>query len=97
MQLTVDNSEILEVVSFLKGAVMPVESMRDEFPVGVDIVKDDVRIGGTAGCEDDDLCELSQLLEELLDIGPDPDSCLNSLWCTARMPPLSKGKFSFTV
>ena len=39
-QFTIDHSEIFEVVSFFKSAVLAIESMRDVLFIRIEVVKD---------------------------------------------------------
>jgi hypothetical protein len=58
LQLSVDYSQILQEVALLESAVLPVQSMRDPLLLRVQVVQNDIRIGGAAGREDDYLCKL---------------------------------------
>lgn len=57
IQLSIDNSQIFEVVSLLDGAVLPIEPMRDIFLVWIQVIKDNVGIRGTTGCKYNNFCE----------------------------------------
>lgn len=57
-KFSIANSEIFEEVAFLKGAVLSVHSMRNVFFFRIQIIENDICVGSTTGCEDDDLCKL---------------------------------------
>ena len=76
--------------------MLSVESMRDILFPGVQMVENNVSIGSTAGSEDNDLSELRKLLQKFFAKRTNPHSSLSKKEPTARVPPLSRGKLSFT-
>jgi hypothetical protein len=61
-EFAVDHTQVFEVETSLESAVLAVEAMGDVLLLGVEVVQDDVGVRSCAGCEDDDFCELRQLL-----------------------------------
>lgn len=57
VQLSIDNSQVLEVVALLDGAVLPIESMRDILFLWIQVIKDNVGIRSTTGCKYNNFCE----------------------------------------
>lgn len=50
--------------------------MRKDLIVGIQVLDDHIRVGGTAGREEDDLSDLGKCLKELTTVGSDPDTSL---------------------
>lgn len=57
--------------------MVTVESVREYLLLWVEMVQDHIRVRRTAGGKDDYLCDFDHFVEELLEIGPDPDSSLD--------------------
>lgn len=58
LRASIHHPQILQIVAFLQGAMLPVQPMRDEFLLGVEMVQNHIGVGCTAGGEDDYLCYL---------------------------------------
>ena len=54
--------------------MVPVQPVRDEFFVGVQIVQNHVGVAFVAGCEHDDFTKFRQLPQQFVSMGPDIDS-----------------------
>lgn len=50
--------------------------MREDLIVGIQVLDDHIRVGGTAGREEDDLSDLGKSLKELATVGSYPDAGL---------------------
>lgn len=61
LEAPVDHPQVLQEVAPLQSAMLPVESVRNPLFVRVEIVEHNVSVGGCAGREDDDLCDLGEL------------------------------------
>lgn len=80
LHISAQNSEILDEVALVREmAMLPIETVMDEIPLGVEIVQYLVGIAGLAGGEDDDLILPFQKLQQLYGPWPDVDPCLCSL------------------
>jgi len=60
--------------------VLAVETVLDEFVVGVNVIENSVSIHLVACRKNDDLEMLFGFLEALHDVGPDVDACVHSLF-----------------
>ena len=77
--------------------MLSVESMCKVFLLWVEVVKHNIRIGGTAGSEDDDLSHGGQFFEELNAMRSHSNACLYNQLHTDIVVPPSTGKSSLTV
>lgn len=57
--------------------MVTVESVREYLLLWVEMVQDHIRVRRTAGGKDDYLCDFDHFVEELLEIGSDPDTSLD--------------------
>ena len=97
LEPSIDTPQVLSVKPLLQGAVLPIEPMREEPFVRVEVVEHNVGVGGAAGGEDDDLRDGRQLAQEIAAMRSHSDACLDSNNCTETVEPPSTGKSNFTV
>lgn len=71
------NPQVLGEEILLQGAVVPVESVREVFLVGIQVIQYHIRIRRSRGCEDYNFCEGRQLLKKLMTIRSHADACLS--------------------
>lgn len=76
---------------------MSVESVGEDFVMGIEVFKHDICIRGATGCEYDNFCEGGQFLQELFAMRSHANSCLCNKKSTEMVVPPSTGKFSLTV
>ena len=97
LELSIHTPQVLSVEPLLQGAMLPIEPMRKEPFVRVEVVEHNVSVGWAAGGEDDDLRDGRQLAQEIAAMRSHSDACLDSDNCTETVEPPSTGKSNFTV
>ena len=97
LQSSVHTSQILSIEPLLQRAVLSVESVREEPLMGVEVVQNNVSVGGAAGGEDDDLRDGRQLAQEIDAMRTHSDACLDRTNSTETVEPPSTGKSNLTV
>jgi hypothetical protein len=97
LESAVHRAQIFGVKPLLEGAVLPVESVGKVFLMRVEVIKDDICVGGTASCENDDFSNGGKFFQEVVTMRSNSDTCLYIESSTEMIEPPSTGKSSFTV
>ena len=75
-QSSVYHPQVLHVVTFFQSAMLPIQSMREDLIVRIQVLDYYISVGGTASREEDDLSDLGKCLKEFSAVGSDPDARL---------------------
>jgi hypothetical protein len=75
-QSSVYHPQVLHVVTFFQSAMLPIQSMREDLIVRIQVLNDYISVRGATGCEEDNLSDLGKCLKELSTVGSDPDARL---------------------
>lgn len=77
--------------------MLSVKAMGEKFLIWIEVIEDDICVGGRTSCENDYLGKGGQLLQKLLTMWSDTNTCLHKQISTAIVLPPSMGKLSLVV